>query len=120
GLYIVVLDYVLTAVAWIACLVPAGLIAWLLPSGGTGQLAVVGLAVLAGLNVRAAFLKPFFLIMVMVKFHVTVRGQAINPQWDAQLQSISTGFEQLTRQASAAFSSLKAPPAPAAVRVGGS
>jgi len=113
GLYIVVLEWILTGVAWIVCLVPAGLIAWMLPSGGYAQLAVIGLAWLAGLNMRAAFLKPLFLVMVMVKFHVTVRGQAINPEWDARLQSVSTGFEALTRQAGDALSRMRGVPAAA-------
>lgn len=115
GLYIVVLDAILTAVAWVVCLVPAGLVAYLLPSGGTGQLAVIGLAILVGLNLRSAFLHPLFLVMVMVKFHVTVRGQAIRPEWDAQLRSISTGFEQLTQQAGEYFAARKPGIEPVAV-----
>jgi len=104
GLYIVVLDAVLSAAAWIVCLVPAGLIAYLLPPGGNGQLAIIGLAILVGLNLRSAFFHPFFLVIVMIKFHVAVRGQAIEPEWDRKLQSISEGFVSLVQQSGAAFS----------------
>jgi hypothetical protein len=109
GAYIVVLDIILSAAAWVLCLLPAGLLAYLLPPGGTGQLAIIALAVLVGFNVRAAFLHPFFLIMVMIKFHLTVRGQAIRPEWDTQLQNVSSGFEQLVRQAGEAFTSSSRP-----------
>lgn len=104
GLYIVVLDAVLSALLWVLCLVPAGLLAFLFPAGGSGQLLVVGLAMLVGLNLRAAFLHPFFLVVMMIQFHVAVRGQSIQPEWDRQLASLSSGFASLVQQASEPFS----------------
>ncbi|MFT3927885.1 MAG: hypothetical protein QM778_35485 [Myxococcales bacterium] len=95
GVWIVVLDWALTFVAWAVCLVPAGVLAWLLPPGGFGQFGVLLLAALAAANLRSAFLKPLFLIMVMVKFHVSVRNQPINLEWDQKLSSISDKFVEL-------------------------
>jgi hypothetical protein len=98
GVWIVLLDWVLTFGAWLVCLVPAGLVAWLLPAGGLSQFGVVLLAVFVAANLRAAFLKPLFLIMVMVKFHVSVRDQPIDLEWDARLSSVSNKFVQLKGQ----------------------
>jgi hypothetical protein len=95
GVWIVFLDWALTFVAWIVCLVPAGVIAWVLPSGGLGQFGVLLLAAFAASNLRSAFLKPLFLIMVMVKFHVSVKDQPINLEWDAKLTSLSDKFREL-------------------------
>jgi hypothetical protein len=105
GVYIVLLDAVLTAALWALCLVPAGLLAYLLPAGGSGQLLVIGLAILVSLNLRAAFLHPFFLVVVMIQFHVLVRAQPIQPEWDRQLSSLSDSFASLGQQAAAPFTS---------------
>jgi hypothetical protein len=99
GAFIVVLDWFLTLLAWLACLVPAGMVAWFLPPGGLGQAFVIFGAILVAMNVRAAFLRPLFLIMVMVKFHVSVRGQAIDLTWDQRLSGVSSKFGELGRRA---------------------
>jgi len=52
------------------------------------------LAALLASNVRAAFLKPIFLIMVMTKFHVSIQNQPINQEWDARLSQVSDKFRQ--------------------------
>ena len=109
GVFIVVLDYVLSFFAWVVCLVPAALIAWILPAGGAGQFFVVLLAILVAANLRSAFLKPLFLIMVMIKFHVLVRNQPINLEWDARLSSISGKFGELKNTASEALPIGQAP-----------
>jgi hypothetical protein len=54
-----------------------------------------GERVLAG-NVRAAFLKPLFLVMVMTKFHVQIQNQPINQEWDERLSRVSNKFRELT------------------------
>ena len=55
-------------------------------------------AILAG-PLRAAFLKPLFLIMMMVRFHALIENQPINQEWDARLATISDKFRDLGTQA---------------------
>jgi hypothetical protein len=42
-----------------------------------------------------AFLKPLFLTMIMLKFHLTIRGQSINEEWDAKLTRITPKFAKI-------------------------
>jgi hypothetical protein len=74
---------------------------------------VVVTAILVAANVRSAFLKPLFLIMVMVKFHVCVRNQPINLEWDERLSNLSNKFIDLKQKASDAYSPQSAGMAPA-------
>ncbi len=97
AVWVVVLDKVLTAVAWAVCLVPGFLLSTVVPGKAAVFALVVGL--LLALNFRSAFLKPLFLIMVMAKFHVSVRGQVIDPTWDARLQSATGKFGQIAENA---------------------
>jgi len=100
--YIVGLDWVLTFLVWLVCLVPAGAIAWVLPPNGVGQFGVLLLAAFAASNMRAAFLRPLFLIMVMVKFHLMVKDQPINLEWDAKLTNLSDKFREIKSKISEA------------------
>lgn len=97
AVWVVVLDKVLTAVAWAICLVPGFLLSAVVPGKAAVFALVVGL--LLALNFRSAFLKPLFLIMVMTKFHVSARGQAIDPTWDARLQSATDKFRLIAENA---------------------
>jgi hypothetical protein len=99
GIWIVLLDWALTSVAWVVCLLPALAICWVLPPGGALQTGVVLLALLVGINLRSAFLKPLFLIMIMVKFHLSVRDQPIDPVWDEKLSGLSDKFRELKQKA---------------------
>ncbi len=100
GVWVVVLDKVLTAIIWMVMLAPAFVIGWLMPASGVWVTitAFVCAALFAG-DVRAAFLRPLFLTMVMIKFHTSVQRQAINPEWDARLDSASEKFRELSRKA---------------------
>jgi hypothetical protein len=97
GVYAVILDKVLTLVVWVVMLVPAFAISWALPRamGGIGFWFVFLFAALLASNVRAAFLKPIFLIMIMSKFHVQVQNQPINQEWDERLGRVSGKFREL-------------------------
>lgn len=95
---VVLLDWLLSWAAWIVCLAPAAVIGWFMPVGW-GQSGVVFIAILVAANVRAAFLKPLFLIMIMVKYHVSVQNQPINLEWDARLNSVSDKFRELKDKA---------------------
>jgi len=97
GVWIVVLDKVATFFTWIAMLVPAIVLTWLLPESikGVGGVFTLVMAGLFAWNLRAAFLEPLFLIMIMVKFHVSVKQQPINMEWDGRLTQVSDKFAEL-------------------------
>jgi hypothetical protein len=99
--WVVVLDKVLTVVVWVVMMAPAFLLlatplASALPGG---IVAAFVIAALFASNVRQAFLKPIFLVMVMVKFHIVVRNQAINLEWDGRLSSVSSKFREIKDKA---------------------
>jgi hypothetical protein len=111
AVWVVVIDTVLTVVVWVVMLAPAFLLLAILPSVIAGGGFIVGL-IIAGLfasNARQAFLKPLFLVMVMTKFHVVVRNQAINLEWDQRLTSLSGKFRDIKDKAAAGWSPAPAP-----------
>jgi hypothetical protein len=97
GVYAVILDKVLSFVVWVAMLAPAFVISWLMPRSvvGFGFWFVVVFAALLASSIRAAFIKPIFLIMTMTKFHVQVQNQPINQEWDERLGRASGKFREL-------------------------
>jgi hypothetical protein len=117
AVYVVVLDKVLTGLVWIVMLAPAFGLLWLLPESAKagGFLGGLVIAALFASNIRQAFLKPLFLVMVMTKFHVVVRQQPINLEWDARLSSISSKFGEIKDRAGAGWAGTPPPvPGPAA------
>jgi hypothetical protein len=62
------------------------------PLGGT--IAVLS-AILLATALRSAFLKPLFLIMMIVRFHLTIEDQAIDQDWQDRLASIPGTFGTL-------------------------
>lgn len=101
GVWVVILDKVLTFIIWIVMLAPGFIIGLMLPNawGGWATISAFIFAILFAADVRSAFLKPLFLTMVMVKFHASVQNQAINPEWDARLESASNKFKELKDKA---------------------
>jgi hypothetical protein len=105
AVWIVILERVLTVVLWLVLLAPAATITWMLPSSvreSAGIVTILIAAILVG-PLRAAFLKPLFLIMMMVRFHALIENQPINEEWDARLSMVSDKFRTLGTQAKAAF-----------------
>jgi hypothetical protein len=98
GLWVVVLDKVLSALVWMVMLAPAFLLASL-AKGTWATLSGIAFAVLFAGSVRSAFLKPLFLTMVMVKFHAQVQNQPINLEWDGRLRDASDKFRELSQKA---------------------
>jgi hypothetical protein len=95
--WIVILERVLTALLWLFLLIPAGTITYMMPRSvheQAGLVTVLVAALLAG-PLRAAFLKPLFLIMMMVRFHALIERQPINEEWDAKLTLASNQFRDL-------------------------
>jgi hypothetical protein len=101
AVWIVVLDYVLTALLWLVLLVPAAALTAILPSSvrELGAVLTVGSAVLFALAGRAAFVKPIFLVMIMVRFHELVEHQPINREWISRLDQVSARFRSLGERA---------------------
>jgi hypothetical protein len=118
AIYVVVLDKALTAVAWGLMLLPAFALLWLLPESvkAGGFLGGLAIAALFASNIRQAFLKPLFLVMVMTKFHVVVRDQPINLEWDARLSSVSGKFGEIKDRAAGGWAGTPPPVAGAAAR----
>jgi hypothetical protein len=105
AIWIVILERTLTVVLWLLLLAPAAAITWMLPRAVHEQAAIVTIlvaAILAG-PLRAAFLKPLFLIMMMVRFHALIEHQPINEEWDARLSALSANFSSLGAQVAAGF-----------------
>jgi hypothetical protein len=105
SVWIVILERGLTLLLWLVLLAPAALITLLLPHSvreSAGIVTVIIAALLAG-TLRASFIKPLFLIMMMVRFHALIENQAINQEWDARLSSVSDKFRTLGAQAAPAF-----------------
>ena len=103
AIWIVVLERLLTIVLWVLLLTPAAAITWMLPASiheSAGLVTIIIAALLAG-PLRAAVIKPIFLIMMMVRFHALVQHQPINQEWDARLASISNKFRDLGTRATA-------------------
>jgi hypothetical protein len=101
AVWIVILEKLLTAALWLALLAPAAGIVLLMPAAMRNVGAIVTLlvaALLAG-SVRSAFVKPIFLIMIMVRFHTLIENQPINQSWEARLAEISDRFRGLGQPA---------------------
>lgn len=107
AIWSVVLERVASLVLWIILLVPAALITLALPNSmrETGGIATILIAALLAGPIRAAFIKPVFLIMMIVRFHAIVEGQPINQQWDAELAAISSQFREFGQSAAAQLGS---------------
>jgi hypothetical protein len=101
SVWIVILDKLLTFVVWLLLLGPAVGVALLLPSAVRewGTVAYMLIAALFAFTVRAAFLKPLFLIIILIRFHTLIENQPINETWDGYLSGLSNRFAGLKTQA---------------------
>jgi len=92
--WIVVLEYGLTLVLWILLLAPAAAVTLMLPSGARegGAFVTILIAALLAAALRASFVKPLFMIMIMVRFHGLIENQQINAEWNERLSQISNQF----------------------------
>ena len=115
SVWIVIFEYVLTAVMWVALLIPAAMVTAILPSSVLEMAGIVTvlIAILFAFAARGAFLKPLFLIMVMVRFHVLIENETINQEWVARLDQLSQKFRDLGHTAE---DYLKPAPPPADVQ----
>lgn len=105
SIWVVILERVLSLVMWIVLLAPAAAITLMLPASvrSTGSIVSVLIALLLAGSVRSAFVKPLFLIMILVRYHTVIENQPINAVWDERLSALSSHFATLGRDARAAF-----------------
>ncbi len=100
--WIVVAELALSVLLWLLLLGPAAAITVMLPPSvrGVGAISVFS-AVLLALAARGAFIKPLFLIMILVRFHTAIEGQPIRQDWVARLDELSAKFRTLGQKAQA-------------------
>ena len=85
-------------------LIPAAALVAVLPRFGARESAASSrwrLPILFALAARGAFLKPVFLIMIMARFHALIEHEAINAEWVARLDQLSSRFRELGEKAAA-------------------
>jgi hypothetical protein len=113
--WIVVAELLLSIVVWLALLGPAAAINVMLPPAARaiGVLPVI-IAVLLALAARSAFVKPLFLIMILVRFHTAIEGQPIRQDWVTRLGALSSKFRNLEQKAQTYTPHAPANPAPLA------
>jgi hypothetical protein len=100
SVYIVILERGLSILLWIVLMAPAAAVTMLLPQGvreGGGFVTVI-IAVLLAAALRNAFVKPIFLIMMMIRFHTLIENQPLNAEWARYLESLSDKFRDLGRK----------------------
>ncbi len=105
AIWTVVLERVLTVVLFLLLLAPAAAVTLALPATvrEVGGVMTVAVALLLAGPLRAAFLKPIFLTMLLVRFHSAIEGQAIDPAWDARMNAVSGQFRDLGARAAQAM-----------------
>jgi hypothetical protein len=99
SVWIVVLERALSLLLYLVLLVPAAWATMSLPEPirENGGLAAVLVAALFAATLRAAFIKPLFLICIMIRFHALVHDQPINASWAGYLDGLSDKFRQIGR-----------------------
>ena len=103
GVWVVILEKVLSFITFLVIFVPALVLVSLLPFSGWGvlvQITAVIAALMFTYDVQQAVLRPLFLTMVMLKYHAVVQNQPINPEWDQRLDNVSDKFKELKGKAS--------------------
>jgi len=103
SLWLVILDKLLIVLLWLLLLGPAVGIALLLPSTlrEWGTAAYLLIAALLAWSIHSAFIKPLFMVIILVKYHTLIEGQPINESWDGYLTGVSSQFGTLKQRAQA-------------------
>lgn len=91
-----VIEYGITFALFIVFMIPCALIKWMIPA--LGSFAFI-FALIFALNIKAAFVHPIMLTMVMLTFHKEAKDQEINPEVDKTLSKVSDKFQDLTQKA---------------------
>lgn len=104
SIWTVIQEHVVTFLLWIVLMSPAAAITVMLPQSvrEVGGIVTVIIAILLTGAFRSAFVKPIFLVKMMIRFHALVENQSINETWDARLTEISDKFRNLAQRGAAA------------------
>ena len=105
SIWTVIQEYAVTFVLWIVLMSPAAAITVMMPQSvrEAGGLVTVIIAILLTAAFRSAFIKPIFLVKMMIRFHTLVENQPINEAWDARLSEISDKFRNLVQRGATAM-----------------
>ncbi|MDQ0419551.1 hypothetical protein J2045_000561 [Peteryoungia aggregata LMG 23059] len=89
--------WLLSALIFVIMLVPAGLVAWLLP----GQMSAMGVvfALLFAWAVKVALIEPFAIACMLQAYFKLTAGQPPDPAWQAKLERASDKFKALGERA---------------------
>jgi hypothetical protein len=115
AVWIVVLEFVMTILLWLALLIPAAAITAMLPQAlrEWGGAVTIVIAILFAMAARGAFLKPVFLTMVMVRFHVLIEHETPDQEWVERLERISDKFRDIAARATGGLTKPSTTDAPA-------
>ena len=99
SIWMLILERGLSILLWLLLLIPAGLSTMWLPEAlrENGALVTIVVAALLASTLRAAFIKPLFLVCMMIRFHALVQDQPINASWVGYLDGLSDKFRQIRR-----------------------
>lgn len=97
ALWLTVLSYGLTIVAFVFSLAPAAALSWFFP-GGLSALAVL-LAIVFAWALKAALLDPLILTCLLQVYFKAIEGQEPQQEWQARLESASGKFRELKDKA---------------------
>jgi hypothetical protein len=97
SVWIVISERFLSVLLLLAMFTAAAAITALLPPDYREVQSVIALAVavMFAIALRAAFLKPLFLILLILRFHLLVEDQPVNPQWSARLNRLFADWHLL-------------------------
>jgi hypothetical protein len=101
-------------VLFLILLIPFAPLALLANTGGWKFFWFAMAAVIA-YCVKLALVNPFSLVAMIITYNRAIEGQVPNPQWEAQLESVSSKFRELKEKAQQAMA--PKPPVPAQIPI---
>jgi hypothetical protein len=92
------IEMVSTSLLALMLLAPVAVATFILPDAMQPQGSAIAVltAILLAAALRSAFIKPLFLIMLIVRFHVLVEDQAIDRDWRERVASLPGTFGTLS------------------------
>lgn len=95
--WLALIVYGLAFVVFLVMLAPAALVVYLIP--GAWSAGGIVFALIFAWAVKAALLEPFAIACMMEVYFRTITGQVPDPGWEAKLESLSSKFSRLAKQA---------------------
>jgi hypothetical protein len=96
SVWMVVLEYTINLLLFFLLFVVAGMAVVALPEAvrDAGAVVTLSAALLLTMAIRAAFVKPLFLISMLVRFHSLIESQPVNREWSGYLDQLSPDFSR--------------------------